>query len=483
MDRKIKIPPNLKDFRFIKTKEKIPIEKDWVINNNYSYDEMNIILEKTTTYGVLCGGEHNLLVIDIDKKEVNDELINIEPFKNTFITKTATKGFFHFYFMCDKAESFKCFDKDMNTVLDAQGQGKQVIGANSILSNGRSYEVYQDKPIVIASFDLIKSLLSKYDFYGLDDEKKQKKNHPNQTDEMIEKIKNKLSVKDLLNKLGVNTRKNPTECPFHSSKGGKCLSFTDKLWHCFHCGKEGDLITLYQEYYNKDFITTKEELKKISGIKEEKEKEDKLKEYKELNISKFIIFKSKDETQYKIFINNFYIDLNPDTLLTAADFRKKFFNETGKLLHYISNTDWCELINEWMADKGEMVDNTKDVNTDNIIVETILTEIQSFVVIKEAIDSASYGRLLYLDEEPDYVFVCNKVLDAIMKKNQIKVNMNKLRILLDDYVYGKSKIIRTGKVVHRFFRFKRCMLEDLDFDIEQINKTKNKYIGEEEDDN
>jgi len=202
-----------------------------------------------------------------------------------------------------------------------------------------------------------------------------------------------------------------------------------------------------------------------------------------LNISKFIIFKSKDETQYKIFINNFYIDLNPDTLLTAADFRKKFFNETGKLLHYISNTDWCELINEWMADKGEMVDNTKDVNTDNIIVETILTEIQSFVVIKEAIDSASYGRLLYLDEEPDYVFVCNKVLDAIMKKNQIKVNMNKLRILLDDYVYGKSKIIRTGKVVHRFFRFKRCMLEDLDFDIEQINKTKNKYIGEEEDDN
>lgn len=480
MSEKIQIPTKLKDFRFIKTKEKIPIEKDWVHKRNYDYNEMGEILSKNTTYGVLCGGEHNLLVIDIDKKEVNDELIDIEPFKSTFIVKTATKGFYHFYFMCDKADSFKCFDKDMNTVLDAQGNGKQVIGPSSVLSNGKRYELYQDNEIIIVSYDKIKSLLSKYDFYGLSEEKETQPT-TSKSDPIIDKIKQKYNIKDLLNRLGINIRKNPTECPFHNSKGGKCLSYTNTLWHCFHCGKQGDLITLYMEYYNTTFITAKKELMELSGIKEEETKEDRLKEYKELNISKFIIYKSKDETQYKVHINDFYIDLSPDTLLSAADFRKKFFNETGRLLQYINNTDWCNLINEWMSDKGEMVDNTKDVNTNHIIIETIITEIQSFVVIKEAIDSASYGRLLYIEEEPDYVFVCNKVLDAIMKKNQIKVNLNKLRILLDDYVYGKSKIVRTGKVLHRFFRFKRSMLEDLDFDIEQINKTKNKK--EDKDDN
>jgi len=479
MTKKITIPEKLKDFRFIKTKEKVPIEKDWVNQRNYSYDEMSKILEKTTTYGVLCGGDHNILVVDVDSKEANDELIQQEPFKNTLIVKTATKGFYHFYFISDKSDSFKCFDKDMNTMLDVQGQGKQVIGAGSILSNGKQYELYQNKELIFIPYQELKSKLAKYDFYGLDKESKQKSGSV--SDFIIDKIKDKINVKDLLGRLGISTRKNPTECPFHSSKGGKCLSYTDKLWHCFHCGESGDLISLYQKYYNKTFLEAKKELMDISGIKQEEKKEDRLKEYKELNLSKFVIFKSKDETQYKIFINDFYIDLTPDTLLTAADFRKKFFNETGKLLHYISNTYWCELINEWMVDKGQMIDNTKDVNTDNIIVETILTEIQSFVVIKEAIDSASYGRLLYLDEEPDYVFVCNKVLDAIMKKNQIKVNLNKLRILLDDYVYGKSKIIRTGKMLHRFFRFKRCMLEDLDFDIEQINKTKNKGDIEEDD--
>ena len=31
----------------------------------------------------------------------------------------------------------------------------------------------------------------------------------------------------LLKEFGVDTNKNTSNCPFHSSKGGKCLSFTE----------------------------------------------------------------------------------------------------------------------------------------------------------------------------------------------------------------------------------------------------------------
>ena len=57
--------------------------------------------------------------------------------------------------------------------------------------------------------------------------------------------------------LNIDINKNPTRCPFHDSKGGKCFSFNDKVWHCFHCNQSGDAITLYQLIHKTDFKKAK----------------------------------------------------------------------------------------------------------------------------------------------------------------------------------------------------------------------------------
>jgi len=145
----INIPKNIQHFRFIKTREKIPFEKDWQNTNNYTYKNTTFseYLSQNTTYGVLCG-LNNLLVVDLDSKDVQDALLekHKELFENTFTVISANKKLYHFYFVTDvPPESFKCLDKEKNTLLDAQGIGKQVIGPNSTLSNGNTYEVFCDR--------------------------------------------------------------------------------------------------------------------------------------------------------------------------------------------------------------------------------------------------------------------------------------------------------------------------------------------------
>jgi len=75
----IEIPQKIRKFRFIKTKEKIPIETDWVNKNNYDYDNTTYssYLKTNTTYGVLCGLS-NLIVIDLDNKEIQEEFSSNE---------------------------------------------------------------------------------------------------------------------------------------------------------------------------------------------------------------------------------------------------------------------------------------------------------------------------------------------------------------------------------------------------------------------
>ena len=97
------IPQQLKNQKFIKTKEKIPIEQDWQNTKNYeeTSTELQEHINKHQSYGVLCG-YNNLLVVDLDKEEVQQELLKISPFNKTFTVKTAGSGLYHFYFYTDK---------------------------------------------------------------------------------------------------------------------------------------------------------------------------------------------------------------------------------------------------------------------------------------------------------------------------------------------------------------------------------------------
>ncbi|HUS50027.1 MAG TPA: CHC2 zinc finger domain-containing protein, partial [Candidatus Paceibacterota bacterium] len=91
----------------------------------------------------------------------------------------------------------------------------------------------------------------------------------------------KIKVNYLLSNYGVNTNINPTKCPLgHGSKGGKCLSYNDELWKCFHCDKGGDVFNLVMEKENCDFKQALTILKEKAGIKEEKKNNKRKKERK-----------------------------------------------------------------------------------------------------------------------------------------------------------------------------------------------------------
>jgi len=459
----IQIPEKLKNFRFVKTKEKIPIEKEWQNQKNYSKDEFET---PYTTYGVLCGYK-NLMVVDADCKEINDYLETIDIFKETFKVKSAGKGFYHYYFISDKPpKKFKILYENKDTKADVQGISCQVIGPNSTLSNGKTYELCdENSDIKFIEYDKVFSLLTPFDETGrFEEEKKERKNSEisvkTQKENYRDEIKNKIKIKDLLRDLNINIQKNPTECPFHNSKGKKCLSFTDEMYHCFHCGSEGDIFSLYQQSNNCDFKTALKDLKEKAGITKKEKKqliENKKQEnkniYNELLIHKFIIYKSKDETINKIFFNSFNITLGAEEILTPKHFRLKYFNETGILLPIITSDVWIELVNKWVTEFGVFEDQTKETNTDFQITECILNELYHFMPTFDLSLILSYGRYFYDEEEPDVIWVYNKVLEDILKKNQYKINMTKLKVLLDGYVSGNSFNKKINKKQYRFYKF------------------------------
>ncbi len=87
---------------------------------------------------------------------------------------------------------------------------------------------------------------------------------------IIEEIKEKVDIVDFigefidLKKTGQNYR---ALCPFHSEKTPSFfVSPSKKIWHCFGCGKGGDVLTFLMEYENIDFYEALSILAKRTGI-------------------------------------------------------------------------------------------------------------------------------------------------------------------------------------------------------------------------
>jgi P4 family phage/plasmid primase-like protien len=261
----IGIPEQLKnpDFRFILLKEKgkTPLEQQWQSTNNYPYDDP-ILLEHISNggnYGIVCGFG-NLIIVDFDNKEVQEEVEQLLP--KGFTVRASE--FNHHYFITEsidgKIKPIKVNDKHNNTLADIQGDGKYIVAPNSVHPSGSVYTVTDDSPIPYIHYAELKACFKRY----LGEDKQVVEQRKGGT--MVQEIKSKISVPDMLRRYGITTDKNPTECPFHSSKGGRCFSFTDEVWHCFHCEKKGDVFTLYMEKQAVDFPTALTELATDLGV-------------------------------------------------------------------------------------------------------------------------------------------------------------------------------------------------------------------------
>jgi len=283
----IQIPEQLKDCRFIICDEnKRPKENNWPDIANYDYSAMQKILNTNPslkTYGVATGF-NNLLVIDCDLKDAQDKLMQIEFLRNTFIVQTAGKQLYHFYFIVDNIPSevlcptrkrpkgfrvdIKLADK-MTRYIDLQGSGRMVVAPNSEM-NDRKYEVISNLPILHIDYNFLKNIifnLNNDTHIMIDEDKKQYKNTDEfpDFDDICVAIKQNIRIKDILPKQ--NRDKNPTLCPLgHSSINRQSFSYTDKIWHCFHCNESGNIFHLYMKMHKKSFAVAKKELAELAEL-------------------------------------------------------------------------------------------------------------------------------------------------------------------------------------------------------------------------
>lgn len=273
-----KIPKQLQkggiNFVLLKPKEKIPFQTGWQ-NKVISFDnsELKMHLENGGNYGVMGGGEKKLIIVDFDCKEVQDKVS--EKLPKTFTVKTGS-GLLHKYFLTDTCKSFKIMRENFDTIADIQGEGKQVVGANSIHPNGNKYEVIDDSEIAFINYSELQALLSPFDEKKkektITEFTKEKKEYNTEDDDIISTIKSYVKPVDVLNYAGVDTSKNPTSCPLHSSKGGKCLGFNDETIHCFHCDGSWNIFSFIQDYKKCDFKESLDICAEIGNLTNELEK-------------------------------------------------------------------------------------------------------------------------------------------------------------------------------------------------------------------
>jgi len=257
------------NFVLLERNGKRPFEKEWQ-NKNINFNDKSLLghISSGGNYGVIGGGKLNLIIIDFDDEEVQKKVLESLP--DTFKVKTGS-GKIHAYFFSDISESFKIFDEQMNTLVDVQGKGKQVVGPGSIHPNGNKYELLDDVDINFIHLSELKAILYPYDKKPKKESIDEKEKQHIVEDSFLDKVKATISMKYLLNYIGVDTSKNPTECPFHSSKGGKCLGFNEVTSHCFHCDGSWNIFSLVKDFKKCNFKTALEYLIKIGGIEEEYE--------------------------------------------------------------------------------------------------------------------------------------------------------------------------------------------------------------------
>lgn len=230
-------------FRFIKVrkKDKIPIESNWQKYANYKSNDVELTswLTEGGNIGVATGFG-DLLVVDFDDEDFQKKY---EPFLPRTLTQRSGSGGHHLFYITDDAQSFKIMDENKRTLADIQGEGKQIIVSPSTHPNGNKYEFINSEPIAFLPLAQLKALFAEY----------LKVDWPKGTvysDEI-----DKPDLVSTMSQYGVDVSKNPTACPWHSSKGGKCFSYNESkgLFNCFHCGKAGDVITFVQEELQTDF--------------------------------------------------------------------------------------------------------------------------------------------------------------------------------------------------------------------------------------
>ncbi len=280
----------------VKRGEKAPIELGWT-KKVYWYDNFTLAkhLDEGGNYGVqpnhsyimIDGVKRCLCVVDFDKKELQDKLL--DKFPKTFTTTSGSpKGCVHLWFATDRLEKTRDItNEEGETRADIISKNGYIMCPGSLHPSGSIYKVVNDIPMVYLAYDEILKILGPYD--KIPPKPVQNTSCPAagqprsgyagacgkqvisgySTNSFYDSVKSRLNVINVLQAEGIDTSKNPTECPFHSSESGKCLSFTSEVANCFHCKGGWNLFTLVRDLGSLDNKDTFEALANLTGLQDE----------------------------------------------------------------------------------------------------------------------------------------------------------------------------------------------------------------------
>jgi hypothetical protein len=239
------IPKQLQnpEFRFILLEKrnvtdtklrKHPIENDWQTAANYKYDDSKLLdwIANGGNYGVLCGFG-NLIVLDIDAKELDDALLVLGK---TFSIKTS-RGFHH-YFICKDCPGNYPLDKDNVHYGEIRAKKQQVVGAGSLHPSGIEYGVADDLPIAEIKFDELKVALK--NIADLEP----------RIPRIIQSTGHGLNL-PITEVFDISTLQQRGDeffgaHPIHGSTTGQnfWINPAKNIWHCFRCNSGGSTIDL-----------------------------------------------------------------------------------------------------------------------------------------------------------------------------------------------------------------------------------------------
>lgn len=469
-------------FAKVKSNDKKAYEAGWNKTNNYVYydAELKKHLDSGGNYSFVTGFG-DLLVVDFDDVDLNKRFMEVPLFRDTFRVLTANKRLNHCYFYINDPENAKSGnitkwdgtfvkDKDGNltdrknmvTLIDIQFEGRAAVGFGSKIGE-KEYTIENEvTPKRIDFSEIVEQLGDLGDTNTLREEKKEKKtyNKDSETeDPIVAAIRKKFTVRDILKDCGIKiTSKLNSECPFHTSNGGRCFSRTAEghLWNCFDCRRSGDVFSLYQRLHKTTFPETLAILKKRVGITLEQDggvssQNAKEQLYYNLPLKSFIVYANHDETTYELVFENCRVWLDSSSLLTSHKFRIKYFNEVQEMLPSLSEPKWTKLINHWSKNFCKVVDNTESYNTNNSKKDILLDSIINSVGVTDGAMALNPNRFLYLKELPDYIFIANTSMQNIIDIRRLNLTLGDMHKLLKDYITGETRVINCGDYASKRF--------------------------------
>lgn len=417
----MKIPNKLKNFNFVLLggdDGKKPFEKAWQ-KKIYRIDDekLQTHLKKGGNYGVqsngsvitIKGNPYFLVIIDFDTKEFQDKVI--KQFPDTFTTTSGSdKNCVHLWFASDNNKSFKILDEKLNTLADIIGEGKQVVAPGSKhIKSGNTYSVVKDNPITFIPYSQIQGILMPYDKTPKKVLKPTKQYSPRGLDdEIISKILNSISMTDILKELRIDTNKNPTNCFGHSSKGGKCFSWTNDTAHCFHCQSDREGWNRYTLIREAKKLTDKET---FEWFAEKAGMLDELKQSRKNFVKKQKpegIFTPKGQAEYYTEARPLFYDKSRNWWLWNKELFKWELVDEVDILNMISDSTGVDIINS--KTRNEILNSLKQEGRKRIPKPIKKTWIQ----FKDKIIDFKTGEII--KAAPEY-FITNPIPWKIHNNN------------------------------------------------------------------